>query len=79
MPRKKGGGGQPYNKSPKRSSEEIPSESEPEGSMGNQGEDKVQQLLESIVVGQLQMTTSQQQTTQILTRLIQIQGGYNGN
>jgi hypothetical protein len=79
MSRKKGGGGKPSNKSPERKSEEIPSESEPEGSMGNQGEDKVQQLLESIVAGQLQMTASQQQTTQLLTQLIQIQGGYNGN
>jgi hypothetical protein len=52
MPRKKGGGGKPSNKSLERKSEEIPSESEPEGSMGNHGEDKVQQLLESIVARQ---------------------------
>ena len=77
--KEEGGGGQPSNKSPERKSEEIPSESEPEGSMGNQGEDKVQQLLESIVAGQIQMTARQQYTTQLLTQLIQIHGGYNGN
>jgi hypothetical protein len=79
MSRKKGGGGKPSNKSPERKSKEIPSKSEPEGSMENQGEDKVQQLLESIVARQLQMTVSQQQTTQLMTHIIQIQGGYNGN
>jgi len=35
--------------------------------------------LESIVAGQLQITASQQQKTQLLTQLIRIQGGYNGN
>jgi hypothetical protein len=53
MLRKKGGGGQTYKKTPERKSKEIPSESKIEGSMGNHGEDKSQQLLESIVAGQL--------------------------
>jgi hypothetical protein len=70
MSRKKGGGGQPSNKSSKRKSEEIQSELEPKVIMGTQGEDKVQQLLEHIVAGQLQMTSNQQKTTQLLTHLI---------
>jgi hypothetical protein len=52
MPRKKGGGGKPSRKSPERKSEENPSESEPEGGMGNHGEDRIQQLLESIATRQ---------------------------
>jgi hypothetical protein len=55
MPRRKGHGGQTSRESPKKETEVNHTESEPEGGMGDHGEDRVSQLLESMVNEQRQM------------------------
>jgi hypothetical protein len=85
MPRRKGHGGQSSRESPERETKANQTESEPEGSMGDNPEGTMLQILKDLVKGQneasqrqAETTRFQQQTLEVLTQLVGQRGNTNG-